>query len=545
MKYKEIIAICFVLLLAILIRFIVLNRVPSGLYVDEASIGYNAYSILLTGKDEYGKSFPLFFRSFATFQSPLYTYLTTIPIFLFGLNIFAVRFISALSGVLLVLITYLFFKKIQAIDNKKIALISAIIVGFSPWAIFQSRVAVEANLALTLFIFSLYIFLFSFKKIIYFIPACMMLALSSYAYQGERILSVVFLVFILIWFYKYFINYKKFVILGILLFSLILIPQLLISTKAGPLQRFNTQGYMQERAFEKFGGDFKTIPLVGRYVYIARKFTAQYISSYSPRSLFFEPENQLFRSMPNLSTFYIWMIIPFFLGIKEIWVRRSDPVIKLVIACIGLGSLPAALTGDPFYTLRMLPMLWGISISIALGIFYIFQKINSFILNFSLSLFLIGISCLMFYASYFVLFKNERSYAFGYPYLKFAEQTEQIKDKKFLLDTEIYDAPYILMAFYKKLDPLKMQQQTDSILLKEYYSNIDFNKYRIVDNVDVRKTNWIIDSCIDQIIVRDFDLLRQTSIENYFLTLIAEYKDLTGKTILWAYQTNLQKACKR
>ena len=40
--------------LAFLLRVWHLGTVPPGLDADEASIGYNAYSLLVTGRDEFG-----------------------------------------------------------------------------------------------------------------------------------------------------------------------------------------------------------------------------------------------------------------------------------------------------------------------------------------------------------------------------------------------------------------------------------------------------------------------------------------------------------
>ncbi len=546
MKIKyEFFILIIILFFSTALRFINLDKIPAGLYVDEASIGFNAYSILKTGKDEYGKPFPIFFRSFATFQSPLYVYLATIPIYLFGLNMFSVRFISALSGVCLVLITYLFVKKSQIKNNTNLALLSALVLGLSPWAIFQSRVAVESNLALTIFILSLYLFLLSFKKIVYFIPASAILALSSYAYPGERVLSFIFLPLIIFCFKKYFLNNKKFVLAGILIFLLICLPQLLLLTSPGFLRRFDTQGFVQDQVFNKFGGDFREIPVAGKYLYIGRKFIAQYVSSYSPRNLFFNPEDQLFRSMPNMSTFYFWMVIPFTLGIKQLWEKRSSSTFLLIILVIIFGSIPAAITNDPFYTLRMLPMLWGISILISFGIFYLIATLQLKFIQYLVAIFLFTTSCLMFYSSYFIIFKNDRSYAFGYPYYKLAQDSEKTKDKKFILSTEIYDAPYILMAFYKSLNPIKMQQQSSNILIKNYYTDITFNKYRTIDNVNVKPLDWGIDPCIDQIIVRDAGTFSNPQSDYHHMTLIKEYKDLTDRTILWAYQTNPKEECKK
>src|SRR3990167_8016256 len=98
MRYLKIILFLAVLILSIFLRFYNLDNIPAGFNTDEASLGYDAYSILLTGKDQYGKAFPIFLRSFGAYQSPLYAYLTTLPVFLLGLSIFSVRFLSALFG---------------------------------------------------------------------------------------------------------------------------------------------------------------------------------------------------------------------------------------------------------------------------------------------------------------------------------------------------------------------------------------------------------------------------------------------------------------
>jgi len=54
--------------LAVYLRLFQFGEVPNGLYQDETAIGFNAYSILETGKDEYGKDFPLYFRSFGDYK---------------------------------------------------------------------------------------------------------------------------------------------------------------------------------------------------------------------------------------------------------------------------------------------------------------------------------------------------------------------------------------------------------------------------------------------------------------------------------------------
>ena len=73
--------------LAFVLRFYKLGYVPLSLSWDEVSLGYNAYSILTTGRDEHGKWYPLVaFEAYGDYKPPLYIYATVPFVALFGLN---------------------------------------------------------------------------------------------------------------------------------------------------------------------------------------------------------------------------------------------------------------------------------------------------------------------------------------------------------------------------------------------------------------------------------------------------------------------------
>src|SRR5258708_38934833 len=96
-----------ILLMAVFLRGIAFGISPPSLNWDEASLGYNAYSILKTGHDEWGRYFPLSFEAFGDFKLRGYVY-TLVPIFaLFGLNEWTVRLPSILSGVMAVFLLFL------------------------------------------------------------------------------------------------------------------------------------------------------------------------------------------------------------------------------------------------------------------------------------------------------------------------------------------------------------------------------------------------------------------------------------------------------
>ena len=76
---------------AAFLHFWRIETAPRGFTVDECSIAYNAYCISQTGADEYGTSWPLFFRSWDVYCDPADVYSAVLPIQLFGLEKWAAR----------------------------------------------------------------------------------------------------------------------------------------------------------------------------------------------------------------------------------------------------------------------------------------------------------------------------------------------------------------------------------------------------------------------------------------------------------------------
>ena len=70
-------------------------RNPPGFFVDESSIAYNALLIAREGADEHGERWPLFFRAFGEYKSPVYIYLLSAVFKLTGASITAARALSA------------------------------------------------------------------------------------------------------------------------------------------------------------------------------------------------------------------------------------------------------------------------------------------------------------------------------------------------------------------------------------------------------------------------------------------------------------------
>ena len=160
-KHSTTILLAIILLVAASLRLYQVGSVPPSPDWDEAALGYNAYSILLTGRDEYGKFMPVILQSFDDYKPALYMYLIVPFIPIFGVSIISVRLPSVIFGVLTVLATYFLvkelFDKLRTKDgkdySKQFALLASFLLAISPWHIQFSRIAFETNTGLAFNVF--------------------------------------------------------------------------------------------------------------------------------------------------------------------------------------------------------------------------------------------------------------------------------------------------------------------------------------------------------------------------------------------------------
>src|SRR5512138_2320805 len=102
-----------VVILAFLLRINRVTHDPPSLNWDETAIAYNAYSILKTGKDEWGVRFPIHFRSYGEYKLPVQIYASIPGIAIFGLNELGVRITPVIYGTLTALFLYFLGRKLS------------------------------------------------------------------------------------------------------------------------------------------------------------------------------------------------------------------------------------------------------------------------------------------------------------------------------------------------------------------------------------------------------------------------------------------------
>jgi len=223
MKKINLILITLIILIAGILRLSNLSQNPPSPYWDEVSLGYDAYSILKTGKDFHGDSFPIVaFESFGDFKPSLYFYATVPSIFFFGLNTFAIRFPSAFFGILTVFLTYYLTKKLTKSDS--ISLLASFLLSVSPWHLQLSRVGFEANLGLFLVVLATWLFIKSLSKPKWLFFSVTSFALSMYTYHANRVFVPLLGLSLGIFYFKKIIKHKKMVILSTILFLSLITP---------------------------------------------------------------------------------------------------------------------------------------------------------------------------------------------------------------------------------------------------------------------------------------------------------------------------------
>lgn len=532
---KEIIFLFVIFFLAVFLRFYKLSNIPLGLYVDEASIGYNSYSILQTGKDEYGKSFPIYFRSFGDYKMPLYIYLSTVPIKIFGLSIFSVRFLSALSGSLTIFIVYFLVKNLFP-GEKKLSLLVALLFSILPWTIFLSRMALEMQLGLFLFFSAILLHQKALQgsRIKWWFLTASFYVLSAYAYHTEKFIAPLMFVLWSLLNYprgrdKEVKKWWKSFLLALALFVIFLLPQAKLSFSSGANARINNLSYFQ---------DPQKIPSGNIYLAGLRKWGAMYTSYFSPHNLFYNPDPDPQRSLPQMSVFYSWMTIFFFIGIYCFLKKKDDQIgKKMTLLLLFLSPLPASLTSDPFSTFRAFPLVFPLTVFISLGIIKAMTKIKRrwFVPG---GVIVLIISLCFLWRSFFVLLPNERFMAWKYGYKELTRKINKESYPKILVDDTI-GTSYTEILFFNKFDPSQLQRER-KIDLTKYYQLTKWEGKQSFGNYQARPLFWKNDVFEEQLIIAAPLAVSEDQAKEHFFTKAFDIIGPDSKIIFSAYLTNPQ-----
>lgn len=496
------ILLIIILVLAAVLRLYKLGEYPIHLTNDEAAIGYNAYSILETGRDEHGALLPVIFKSFGDWKPGLYIYLTVPSVAIFGLNEFSIRLPSAILGIIAVFLVFRVSEKL--FKNSNIALASALSLAVLPWHIHFSRGAWEANLALTLQIAGIYYFLKSIEKNRNIIISALMFALSLWSYQSAKLASLIILVGLGIFYRKelFKINKKSLIVsfvMGVLLSLPIIIS--LFSGKAGRLEVMSVFSYtrpldyINETVFDQEDISDKS-PLYllfhSEQLNLFRGILGRYLNYLSAKFLVFEGDWSNPRHTSEDSGYLLQVSITTFLaGLYVLIKRRYSKEIGFVLFLLFTSQIPAALTRDSAHGVRSLGMIIPITIILGLGIYYLlnFSKRYKYII---ITLLTVGYiySLSLYLDAYFYQDKYFGAKDNFYGYKQAVYKINEIGDKyNKIIFSQSFDQPYIFFLFYNKVEPSLHQKNAS------YSEGIsgDVGFVTKLGNIEFKPVDWYKD----------------------------------------------------
>ena len=477
-----------ILIIAGLFRLPFLNTHMSSLYGDEIAIGYNALSIVKTGRDEFGRFMPLQFESWGDQKNPVYIYAVALVQLVTGPTAASVRIPSALAGIVAVYLTYRLIVLLKL--GQGVALFSALLLSVTPWHIHISRGGYEANLALTLGLSSV-IYLLQKKNVL----SVLMLVLSTYTYYTTKIFAPALLLLTWTWmvhdqkpkvWLKPFIKYW--------LSALVLaIPVIYLALFANGQARFKAINIFADKTVStrvirdrNFFDNAKSLTakvLENRFTYHYQDFFTYYLDNFSGQFLFVGGDSNVRYGLGNHGMLYL-IDAPLILAGIILLYSKNRKAWLFLFAWLLLAPLPTALVGRA-YGLRSLVMLPVLQIFAAYSLYQLYSwsksskmKTICYLLVSIIYLFSVSIWTIRYIYQYPSYGKYWYDGAM-YDSLQFAKNHEDQYDQ--IIITQSYGEVSMYYAFYNQIDPRVYRQAKDNKLTVDGVPMIKIGKYYFGD----------------------------------------------------------------
>lgn len=340
----------FLLVASLLVAFLYFYDVPKnpvGFFVDEASIAYNAHTIAGHGRDEYGEAFPVYFRAFGEYKSPVYIYVLAAVFRVTGPSELVARLLSATVG----LAAAALFGLLGA--HLTTGLTARRIVGFlvflaaalTPWIFEISRLVFEVALLPALLALFLLLLGRTAKSDRWSPALCaglgILLGLIVYTYSVGRLLAPLFALGLVFFFTR---RRWRSVVLTWIVFAVMLLPLGVFTLRhPGALgERFKHVTYIK--------------PGMARSE-IAVRFVKNYARDFSPRSWLVSGDPEPRHHLPFMGSLLVGVVALALFGFVLVLLRhRSEAWWRFIVYGLLVSPIPASLTMDHFHTLRLIAM---------------------------------------------------------------------------------------------------------------------------------------------------------------------------------------------
>ncbi len=527
MKKKVVLLFFTILFVGILLRIYKVTEIPPGVNRDEASIGYTAYSLLFTGKDEYGRFFPLSFQSFGDWKLPLYIYATIPAVKFLGLNELAVRVVSILAGIATIILSYLFVKEL--FKKESLAILTMFLVAVSPWHVHLSRVESESNTAVFLMSLSALLFLKAVRgKHILIVLSAIFAALTYYTYAGNYVFTTL-LVCGVLFLYRKSIPKNRYSFIALLLF--VVLSGFIFSktvfeankTKLSGIGIFGDPSVVHAeieipRNKHSNPKSFFAKAMHNRVIYGAGKVAQNYLNSFSPQFLFITGGTNKAHNIEGFGNMYVFESIFLLAGFIYLVTAKKTKETKLVLWWFLIAPIAASITKDAPHTNRMFAIFPILPLIVSMGLYWViiklikqeWKKLAIFII---LLLFIINFA--VYIDRYYIHFprNEEKNWGIGYKKLNEVLSSASFIKKKVIMSRPEY-SPYIYLLFYNSYSPSFYQKEA----LRYPPTSDAFVNVKGFGRYEFRTIDWGKDIQIQNVLLVDWSDQVPLSIKEAFHT---------------------------
>jgi len=493
MSKKSWLVLLLIIIVASVLRLWQLGNVPISPDWDEASLGYNAYSLLHTGKDEYSKTFPFVLESFGDYKPALYAYLIIPFIMVFKLSLVAIRLPSALFGIATVIATFFLVKEL--VKRVDIAMVSSFLLAISPWHIQFSRVAFETNVGLSFNVFAALCFVKGLKRPWMLSLTAIFSCLAIYTYQSEKIFTPLLLVsLVLIYRKELWTISNKYLVAAVVTGLIVILPMgVYILSNPNSLARAKgvsiigqqtplIQRYASQKNYDLAHHDYLGLLVDNRYVGYGQEMIGNYLSHFDPNWLFISGDIPRHHP-PHMGILYLWELPFILMGMYWLIFGKFDRKTKwFIVAWFLLAPLPAAIATDAPHAVRTLNFLPMYPLFTAVGLIGLFTYLKDKRVRFGVFaiIILLGLFNFAYYLDqYFVQLNYVTSKDWQYGYEQgVPEITAMAGSYKHIIvsDSPPLDQSYIFFLYYLRYDPKQYQSGGGSSTENHAFGKFEFRQ---------------------------------------------------------------------
>jgi len=466
-----------IILLALSLRTYNLTASPPGFYIDEASNGYNAYSILKTGRDEHGVKWPLFIRAFDDYRGGVFIYSLIPLIARKGLNIETVRLGASIWGTLTVLLLFWLAKLMT--NNITFSLLAAVILALMPWHIHFSRIAHEAIVlpAAMIVIFGCWLKWLKGGKLLTGIGLTLVFWLSFFTYQTAKLWALL-LAGLILFFNKKAVKKNWQLIWPWLIGGELILLSFWLWEKSFPgslMTRTNQLAIWRDQ------------PMFWETI---RRFSNNFINHWGWQFLF-NVGDLTYRSSSKVSSEMLasWAVF-LIIGLGVIGKNLRKKPVWLVVGClIVLFPLAASLTITSPHAIRTIQAAPFFALAITLGMWWCLKKLKNkrmwLILFIVLSTGVIGVEFSHYYLDLIDEYPKrvwmpQHGFNGDLPTAITQAYEKSIKENKVLFLSDKIEQAYIQGLFFTKADPWLWQTSRQALFTVAEFKDAQPNQVWVI-----------------------------------------------------------------